>query len=231
MSSVGRRDGRYFKQEQSNVIIGCIAIREDSTIIIWTADAMQYDHLKSSLTLLYCTILALMKIGKTEWWEQAYPKILCSIISFILVFPSKSVVYLTHHWNVLLTQKTPWVRATNGNHHHQSGKQVSAKVGRFPFFFVEYHGNYCAHSSKYFYKMRSNLSTTITLGKWQGHRYIQGDRCIQVNFEKNIRQLKILGSWPVTVKYRMTAIYRAVIYSRFDCSLVLSVFSSSKINA
>ena len=29
---------------------------------------------------------------------------------------------------------------------------------------------------------------------WQGDCYIQGDRYIQVNFAKNIRQLKILGS-------------------------------------
>ena len=72
--------------------------------------------------------------------------------------------------------------------------KVSAKVERFPFFFVEYHGNYCAHSSQYFYKMRSNVCTTITLGKWQGHHDIQGDRYIQVNFTENIRQLRILGS-------------------------------------
>ena len=39
---------------------------------------------------------------------------------------------------------------------------------------------------------------------------------MQVNIAENIRQLKILGSCPVTVKYRVTAIYRAVIY-RFDC--------------
>ena len=48
-------------------------------------------------------------------------------------------------------------------------------------------------------------------------RYIQGVRCIQVNFAENIRQLKILGSCPVTVVSRVTAIYRAVI-NRFDCS-------------
>ena len=43
------------------------------------------------------------------------------------------------------------------------------------------------------------MCTTVTLGKWQGGCYIQGDRCIQVNFAENIRQLKILGSCPVTV--------------------------------
>ena len=37
--------------------------------------------------------------------------------------------------------------------------------------------------------MRSNVCTTITLGKWQGHHDIQGDRYIQVNFTENIRQL------------------------------------------
>ena len=46
-------------------------------------------------------------------------------------------------------------------------------------------------------------------------RYIEGVRCIQVNFAENIRQLKILGSCPVTVVSRVTAIYRAVI-NRFD---------------
>ena len=56
----------------------------------------------------------------------------------------------------------------------------------------------------------SNLCATVTLGKWQGYSYIQGDRYIQVNFAENIRELKILGCCPVTV------IYRAVIY-RFDC--------------
>ena len=54
-------------------------------------------------------------------------------------------------------------------------------------------------------------------GKVAVTRYIQGVRCIQVNFAENIRQLKILGSCPVTVVSRVTAIYRAVI-NRFDCS-------------
>ena len=74
--------------------------------------------------------------------------------------------------------------------------------------------------------------TPITLGKWQGVYTIlniKGDRYIQVNFAENIRQLKILGSCPVTV------IYRAVVY-RFGCncyrllgregSLAQSVFCS-----
>ena len=43
-------------------------------------------------------------------------------------------------------------------------------------------------------KLQSNLSTTTTLRKWQGDRYIQGDHYIQVNFAETIRQLKILGS-------------------------------------
>ena len=34
----------------------------------------------------------------------------------------------------------------------------------------------------------------------------------EVNFAENVRQLKILGSCLVTVKYWVTAIYRAVIY-------------------
>jgi len=46
---------------------------------------------------------------------------------------------------------------------------------------------------------------------------------IQVNFAEKIRQLKILGSYPVTVIYRVTAIYRAVIY-RIDCILTLQVY-------
>ena len=41
----------------------------------------------------------------------------------------------------------------------------------------------------------------------------QGDRDIQVNFAENIRQLKILGSYPVTVIHNMTTIiYRAVLW-------------------
>ena len=52
---------------------------------------------------------------------------------------------------------------------------------------------------------------------------------MQVNIAENIRQLKILGSCPVTVKYRVTAIYRAVIY-RFDCrsQMVSNVVRSGK---
>ena len=55
--------------------------------------------------------------------------------------------------------------------------------------------------------IQSNLCTTVTLRKWQGDRCIQGDRYIQVNFAENMRQLNILGSCPVTVIYRVTAIY------------------------
>ena len=52
----------------------------------------------------------------------------------------------------------------------------------------------------------------VTLGKWQGDRYIQaGDHYIQVNFVENIRQLEILGSCTMTV-----------IYSRFNCSFFLT---------
>ena len=58
-----------------------------------------------------------------------------------------------------------------------------------------------------------NLCTTVTLGKWQGDCYIQGDRYIQVNFAETVRQLKISGSCAVT------AIYRAFMY-RFDCNLI-----------
>ena len=56
----------------------------------------------------------------------------------------------------------------------------------------------------------SNLSTTVTLGKWQGNSYIQGDRYTQVNFAENIRQLKMLRSFAATLIYRVTAIYRAI---------------------
>ena len=66
--------------------------------------------------------------------------------------------------------------------------------------------------------IQSNLCTTVTLGKWQSdRRYIQGVCYIQVNFAENIRELKILGSYPVTVIYRVTAIYR------FDCSRLCHV--------
>ena len=56
----------------------------------------------------------------------------------------------------------------------------------------------------------SNLSTTVTLGKWQGNSYILGDRYTQVNFAENIRQLKMLRSFAVTLIYRVTALYRAI---------------------
>jgi len=69
------------------------------------------------------------------------------------------------------------------------------------------------------FEIQSNLCTTmVTLRKWQGDCYIQGDRYLQVNSAENIRQLKILRSCPVTVIHRVTTIYRAIIY-RFDCSL------------
>ena len=42
---------------------------------------------------------------------------------------------------------------------------------------------------------QSNLCKTVTLGKWQGDRYIQVDRDVQVNFAENIRQLEIF--WEV----------------------------------
>ena len=54
--------------------------------------------------------------------------------------------------------------------------------------------------------MERFISTAIQSklhGKWQSDRYIQGDHYIQVNFAENIRQLKILGSCPVTVIYRV----------------------------
>ena len=66
------------------------------------------------------------------------------------------------------------------------------------------------YSKQKLIELPSNLCTTVNLEKWQGYRYIQGGRYIQVTFAENIMQLKILGSCPVTV------IYRAVIY-RFDC--------------
>ena len=51
----------------------------------------------------------------------------------------------------------------------------------------------------------------VTLGKWHSGPYIQGDHYIQVNFAENKRKLKILESCPVTVIYRVTAIYRALL--------------------
>ena len=67
--------------------------------------------------------------------------------------------------------------------------------------------------------LQSRLCTTATFGKWQGDSYIQ------VNFAENIKQLKILGSFLVTVRYRVTAIYKAVIY-RFECSVINFVRNS-----
>ena len=69
--------------------------------------------------------------------------------------------------------------------------------------------------------LQLNLCTMVTLGKWQGDCYIQGDHYIQVNFAENIRQLKFFPSGWVTVICRVNAIYRAVIY-RFDCIYTFS---------
>ena len=66
----------------------------------------------------------------------------------------------------------------------------------------------------------ANLCTTVTLGEWQGDRYIQGDCYVQANFAENVRQLKILGSCLVTVSYWVTAIYRTVLYS-FDYNIII----------
>ena len=73
--------------------------------------------------------------------------------------------------------------------------------------------------------LQSYLCTTATFGKWQGDTCIQGGSYIQVNFAENIKHLKILGSFLVTVRYRVTAIYRAVIY-RFECSVINFVRNS-----
>ena len=68
------------------------------------------------------------------------------------------------------------------------------------------------------FEIQANLGTTmVTLRKWQGDHYIQGDRYIQVNSADSIRQLKIL-SCPVTVIHMVTTIYKAVKY-RFNFSL------------
>ena len=66
----------------------------------------------------------------------------------------------------------------------------------------------------------ANLCTAVTLGEWQGDRYIQGDCYVQANFAENVRQLKILGSCLVTVSYWVTAIYRTVLYS-FDYNIII----------
>ena len=56
--------------------------------------------------------------------------------------------------------------------------------------------------------------TLITVKPWE-MTVIYRVTAQQVNFAENRRQLKILGSCLVTVIYRVTAIYTAVIY-RFD---------------
>ena len=52
--------------------------------------------------------------------------------------------------------------------------------------------------------IQSNWRRTVTLRKWPDDRYIQGDLYIQVNFVENIRQLEMLGSFLVTIIYRLT---------------------------
>ena len=53
--------------------------------------------------------------------------------------------------------------------------------------------------------IQSNRRTTVTLGKWPDDRYIQGDLCTLVSFVDNIRQLEMLGSFLVTIIYRLTS--------------------------
>ena len=61
--------------------------------------------------------------------------------------------------------------------------------------------------------LQNKCKATENFGKLPGDRNIQGDRYTRVNFAKNIRQLKIFESCPLTV------IYRAVIY-RLDVSQI-----------
>ena len=59
------------------------------------------------------------------------------------------------------------------------------------------------------FEIQANLRTTmVTLRKWQGDHYIQGDHYGQVNSAESIRQLKIL-SCLVAVIHMVTAIYKA----------------------
>ena len=68
---------------------------------------------------------------------------------------------------------------------------------------------------------QSNLCTMVTLRKWQSDRdagwpLYKGQLCT-----KSKRQLKILGSCPVTIIYRVTTNYRAIIsVYRVDCTFV-----------
>ena len=60
--------------------------------------------------------------------------------------------------------------------------------------------------------LQNKCKATENFGKLPGDRNIQGDRYIQVSFAENIRQVKILGSYPVTVIYsQVTAIYRSAL--------------------
>ena len=78
--------------------------------------------------------------------------------------------------------------------------------------------------------IRSNLCTTVTLGKWQGKCYIQGDYAIlkQVNCAENITQLKILGSCPVTAIYSVTGKYCIFILACIAGGLLLGWGESSE---
>ena len=65
-------------------------------------------------------------------------------------------------------------------------------------------------------KYSTNRCTMVTLGKWQGDHYRQGNHYIQVNFAENIRQLKVLGSCLVTViKYPVSC--APSVYAGHDC--------------
>ena len=135
--------------------------------------------------------------------------------------PSSDFVYFFHPCQILHDHQTckPSLsaRGLHQSDHHQfychqiRTRGPATKVGR-------------GHQRKNvsLYSQICVQQSRLGNGKVAVTRYIQGVRCIQVNFAENIRQLKILGSCPVTVVSRVTAIYRAVI-NRFDCSRLCHV--------
>ena len=75
----------------------------------------------------------------------------------------------------------------------------------------------CPTQTPYF-RVQSNLYITVTLGKWSGDRYIQGDRYIRVSFELYLKLLNsfLCGSTVITqfTFYVTITINRNVINTR-----------------
>ena len=52
--------------------------------------------------------------------------------------------------------------------------------------------------------IQSNLYITVTLGKWPGDRYIQGDRCTQVSFKLPQKSINSIFMYKLSLNLRFS---------------------------